>query len=83
LIATIDRILSHFVVGNEGRMYYRLGMNYVPESLTLKAAQYGFKVTRRYEGVDKPEHAKQDSDGVWHFKLGEKVRKKKNNKSIH
>jgi hypothetical protein len=54
-------------------MYYRLGMNYAPENLKLKAAQCGFKVTRRYEGVDKSEHARQDSDGVWHFKVGEKV----------
>ena len=47
---------------------------YAPASLSLEPANYGFKVTRKYEGVDDASHVTRDDDGVWHFKLGEKVR---------
>jgi hypothetical protein len=57
-----------------GRLYYRLAMNYAPDDLRLKAACYGFKIQRMYEGVDDKKHVTQDKDGNWHFKLGEKVR---------
>jgi uncharacterized protein YfaS (alpha-2-macroglobulin family) len=57
-----------------GRLYYRLTMNYAPDDLRLKAACYGFKIQRTYEGVDDKKHVTQDKDGNWHFKLGEKVR---------
>jgi hypothetical protein len=57
-----------------GRLYYRLAMNYAPDDLRLKAACYGFKIQRTYEGVDDKKHVTQDKDGNWHFKLGEKVR---------
>jgi len=58
----------------KGRLYYRIGLDYAPTSLTLKAAQYGFKVDRQYEGVDDPNHVTKDKDGTWHFKLGEKIK---------
>lgn len=57
-----------------GRLYFRLAMNYAPEDLRLKAACYGFKLTRTYEGVDSASHVTKDSNGNWHFKLGKKVR---------
>ena len=60
----------------EGRLYYRLGMDYAPKDLKLAAADHGFAVERVYEGVDKPEDVKQDQDGTWRIKAGAKVRVK-------
>jgi hypothetical protein len=57
-----------------GRLYYRIGLNYAPADLFLKAADYGFKVERVYEAVDKPEDVKRDPDGTWRIKAGTRVR---------
>lgn len=57
-----------------GRLYYRLGMNYAPVDLDLKAADYGFVVTRSYEAVDHPEDVRKEADGTWHVKAGARVR---------
>jgi alpha-2-macroglobulin len=57
-----------------GRLYYRIGMQYAPESLRLEAADHGFAVERRYEGVDRPEHVQKDADGTWRMKAGSRVR---------
>lgn len=57
-----------------GRLYYRIGMNYAPEDLNLKAADYGFTVERTYEAIDKPDEVKRDTDGTWHIKAGARVR---------
>ncbi|MCZ7668761.1 MAG: hypothetical protein M5U34_16965 [Chloroflexi bacterium] len=57
-------------------MYYRLGLNYAPDDLALEALNRGFVVQRSYEGVDNPEDVVQDEDGVWHIKLGSRVRVK-------
>jgi uncharacterized protein YfaS (alpha-2-macroglobulin family) len=57
-----------------GRLYYRIGMNYAPTNLKLKAADYGFTVERVYEGVDNPADVRRDSDGTWHIKSGATVR---------
>lgn len=59
-----------------GRLYYRLGLNYAPDDLALEALNRGFVVQRSYEGVDNPEDVVQDEDGVWHIKLGSRVRVK-------
>lgn len=59
-----------------GRLYYRLGLNYAPDDLVLDALNRGFVVQRSYEGVDNPEDVYQDEDGVWHIKLGSRVRVK-------
>ena len=46
----------------DGRLYYRIGMNYAPEDLNLKPADYGFTVERIYEAATRtaeghyPEH---------------------------
>jgi uncharacterized protein YfaS (alpha-2-macroglobulin family) len=58
----------------KGRLYYRIGMSYAPESLELDAADYGFAVERRYEGVDNPDDVTQADDGTWHIKPGARVR---------
>lgn len=58
----------------DGRLYYRIGMNYAPEDLNLKAADYGFTVERTYEALDQPDDVKRDADGTWHIKAGARVR---------
>jgi uncharacterized protein YfaS (alpha-2-macroglobulin family) len=51
-------------------------MTYAPASLALAAADYGFVVTRTYEGVDDPTDVVHGKDGVWHVKRGARVRVK-------
>ncbi|AWV89348.1 hypothetical protein [Bradymonas sediminis] len=58
----------------EGRLYYRLGMRYALKSLAQEAADYGFAVDRKYEGVDNPKDVFQREDGTWEVKLGSRVR---------
>ena len=57
-----------------GRLYYRIGLKYAPKNLDLKAADYGFEVTRKYEAVDNADDVKQNADGTWTFKSGARVR---------
>lgn len=57
-----------------GRLYYRIGLDYVPQSLNLDPADHGFTVQRRYVGVDDPADVRQDADGSWHIRAGAKVR---------
>lgn len=57
-----------------GRLYWRLGMQYAPSDLKLPPADYGFVVSRRYEGVDRPDDVKRDADGTWRVRAGAKVR---------
>lgn len=59
-----------------GRLYYRIGLDYAPRNLNIKAADYGFKVTRTYEGVDDKKDVYKDKDGVWHFKAGALIKTK-------
>jgi uncharacterized protein YfaS (alpha-2-macroglobulin family) len=42
--------------------------------LSLAAADYGFVVERRYEGVDDPKDITRAKDGTWHIKAGARVR---------
>jgi uncharacterized protein YfaS (alpha-2-macroglobulin family) len=67
---------SNLIVSKEGegRLYYRIGMNYAPADLNLKAAEYGFTVGRTYEAIDHPDDVTRDADGVWHIKAGARVR---------
>ncbi len=60
----------------KGRLYYRIGMTYAPENLKLPPADYGFVVTRQYEGVDDPSDVVRDGSGVWRIKAGARVRVK-------
>jgi hypothetical protein len=57
-----------------GRLYYRIAMQYAPQNLKLKPADYGFTVQRAYRGVDSARDVHQDADGVWHVKAGSRVR---------
>jgi uncharacterized protein YfaS (alpha-2-macroglobulin family) len=57
-----------------GRLYYRLGLNYAPTDLTMKALDMGFVVERRYEAVDNPADVHLDEKGIWHIKAGAKVK---------
>ena len=67
---------QNLVLGKEGegRLYYRLGMQYAPTNLKLAPADYGFTVERKYEAVDHAEDVRRDADGTWHIKSGAKVR---------
>jgi uncharacterized protein YfaS (alpha-2-macroglobulin family) len=58
----------------KGRLYYRVGMTYAPESLWLAPADYGFVVTRRYEAVDDAKDVRRLDDGTWKLKAGARVR---------
>ncbi|MFN0253264.1 MAG: hypothetical protein ACKV2T_40715 [Kofleriaceae bacterium] len=60
----------------QGRLYYRIGMTYAPASLKLEPADYGFVVTREYEGADDPKDVVRDTNGVWRMKAGARVRVK-------
>lgn len=57
----------------EGRLYYRIGLKYAPQSLDLAAAEHGFTVTRSYRGLDKADDVKQSADGSWQIKAGSRV----------
>ena len=57
----------------EGRLYYRLGFDYVPDDLVVEPRERGFSVARSYVGLDDPEDVWQDAEGRWHVKLGTRV----------
>ncbi len=67
---------QNLVIGKEGpgRLYYRIGMQYAPTDLKLPPADHGFVVSRTYEGAERPDDVKRDSDGTWRVKAGSKVR---------
>ena len=56
-----------------GRLYYRLGFDYVPDDLSIEAFDRGFIVQRVYSGLDDPEDVWLDAEGRWHVKLGARV----------
>jgi hypothetical protein len=58
----------------DGRLYYRLGLDYAPTDLKLDPLEMGFVVQRSYEAVDDPEDVYRDEEGVWHIKNGARVR---------
>lgn len=74
--ALIDEGDTNIVLSKDGpgRLYYRLGLNYAPESLDLDPLDRGFVVQRTYEAVDDPDDVWLDDDGVWHVKAGAEVR---------
>ncbi|HEX7701072.1 MAG TPA: DUF6049 family protein [Kofleriaceae bacterium] len=73
-VATHDR--SDLVVQKDGsgRLYYRIATSYAPADLHIEAADHGFVVERRYEGVDDPKDVARDAQGTWHVKAGARVR---------
>ena len=56
-----------------GRLYYRLGLRYAPDDLTLDARDEGFVVDRTYEAVDDPDDVRR-VDGGWEIEPGAMVR---------
>jgi alpha-2-macroglobulin len=64
------------VLGKEGpgRMYYRVGLRYVPDDLVPPPADHGFTVERTYEAVDDPDDVRRDEDGTWRVRAGAEVR---------
>ena len=75
-VATHDKQDLTIQKDGKGRLYYRVGMTYAPASLKLDPADYGFVVTRAYEGADDPQDVTRDAQGVWHIKAGARVRVK-------
>ena len=63
----------HIQREGEGRLYYRLGFDYVPDDLRIDALERGFTVQRVYSGLDDPEDVWLDAEGRWHVKLGARV----------
>ncbi|HVG19833.1 MAG TPA: alpha-2-macroglobulin family protein [Blastocatellia bacterium] len=67
---------ANLTIGKQGagRLYFRIGTQYAPSNLKLAAADYGFKVERRYEAIDNPSDVRRDENGTWHIKAGARVR---------
>ena len=57
-----------------GRLYYRIGLRYAPQSLSLAPLDRGFTVERTYEAVDAPADVKRAADGTWRIRAGARVR---------
>jgi uncharacterized protein YfaS (alpha-2-macroglobulin family) len=69
---------ANLTIGKEGagRLYFRIGTQYAPANLKLAAADYGFRVERKYEAIDEPADVRLESDGTWSIKAGARVRVK-------
>ncbi len=67
---------SHVLLAKQGagRLYYRIGLRYAPQSLSLAPLDRGFTVERAYEGIDSPGDVKRDADGLWRIRAGARVR---------
>ena len=57
-----------------GRLYYRIGLRYAPESLRLEPLDRGFAVERGYEALDDDGDVRRDPDGTWRIRAGARVR---------
>jgi uncharacterized protein YfaS (alpha-2-macroglobulin family) len=77
-VASHDKQALTIQKDGKGRLYYRIGMTYAPASLKLDPADYGFVVTRTYEGADDPKDVRREPDGTWKVKAGARVRIKIN-----
>ena len=76
LVERTATIPTNLTIGKEGvgRLYFRIGTRYALSNLKLAAADYGFKVERKYEAIDSPSDVRRDEDGTWHIKAGARVR---------
>ncbi|MGM0595507.1 MAG: Ig-like domain-containing protein [Myxococcota bacterium] len=59
----------------KGKLFYRLGLNYVPTSLTLKPEERGFVVSRTYEAINDEKDVIRKKDH-WQIKAGAYVKVK-------
>lgn len=57
----------------QGRLYYRLGMDYAPKNLDLEPADYGFSIERAYEAQDDPSDVVKTENG-WKVRAGARVK---------
>ncbi len=60
--------------GNDGRLYYRLGLRYAPTDFELEPRDQGFVVARTYEAIDDPDDVVANDDGTWTVRAGARVR---------
>ncbi|MDQ1590390.1 MAG: alpha-2-macroglobulin [Pyrinomonadaceae bacterium] len=79
MVTLVERTTAapvNLTIGKEGagRLYFRIGTKYAPANLTLAAADYGFRVERKYEPLDDPADVRRDADGTWRIKAGARVR---------
>ena len=58
----------------EGRLYYRLGLDYAPADLQLDPRDEGFVVERTYESIGGDDTVSRDEDGTWRIAAGATVR---------
>lgn len=67
---------ANLTIGKEGagRLYFRIGTQYAPANLKLAAADYGFRVERKYEAIDDPADVRLEADGTWSIRAGARVR---------
>jgi uncharacterized protein YfaS (alpha-2-macroglobulin family) len=67
---------SNLVLSKEGqgRLYFRVGMQYAPQNLRPPPAEHGFSVSRIYEAVDAPSDVERAPDGSWRIRSGALVR---------
>jgi hypothetical protein len=75
VIAAGDRA-PDLLIAREGTgpVYFRVGLRYAREDLTLAPADHGFTVERAYQAVDDPEDVRRAEDGAWHLRAGARVR---------
>jgi len=59
--------------GDEGRLYYRLGLRYAPDDLELEPRDQGFVVARTYEAIDDAADVT-FANGEWTVRAGARVR---------
>ncbi|MDA3864390.1 MAG: MG2 domain-containing protein [Deltaproteobacteria bacterium] len=59
----------------KGKLFYRLGLNYVPTSLILKPEERGFVVSRTYEAINDAKDVVRKKDH-WQIKAGTYVKVK-------
>ena len=60
--------------GDDGRLYYRLGLRYAPTDFELEPRDQGFVVERIYEAIDDDDDVVRNDDGTWTVRAGARVR---------
>jgi uncharacterized protein YfaS (alpha-2-macroglobulin family) len=78
LVERTSNAPANLTIGKEGagRLYFRIGTQYAPANLKLAAADYGFRVERKYEAIDDPADVRLEADGTWSIRAGARVRVK-------
>lgn len=71
-VADADRTLT-LAANGQGRLFYRLGLDYAPASLVLEPLRQGFSVSRTYEAIEEGDVRRRE-DGSWWVRSGAEVR---------